>query len=48
MTLRRRVIDYGLAALLLIFSALLMRASFKEPERLNRFDQAILRVSRPR
>ncbi len=47
MTLRRRVIDYSLAAVLLLIPALLMRASFKEPEHLNRLDLAILRVSSP-
>jgi rod shape-determining protein MreC len=47
MTVRRRVIDYGLAGLLLLLPALILSASLKRPERLNGFDQAVLRVSSP-
>lgn len=47
MTLRRRVLDYSLAGLLLLLPFLILRSSFKDPEHLSRFDQAILRVSSP-
>jgi rod shape-determining protein MreC len=47
MTLRRRMLDWGLAALLLVVPALILRASLKEPEATNRLDQAVLRVSSP-
>jgi len=47
MTLRRRVLDYSLAGLLLLLPVFILRSSLKEPENLNRFDQAVLRVSSP-
>jgi rod shape-determining protein MreC len=47
MTLRRRVLDYSLAGLLLLIPLILLHASFKKPENLNRFDEAVLRVSSP-
>lgn len=47
MTLRRRVLDYSLAGLLLLLPVVILRSSLKEPENLNRFDQAVLRVSSP-
>jgi rod shape-determining protein MreC len=45
--LKRRILDYGLSAILLAIPALILHASLKEPESLNRFDQAVLRVSSP-
>ncbi len=47
MTLRRRVIDWGLAALLLLIPALILRSSLKAPEKVSKLDEAILRVSAP-
>lgn len=47
MTLRRRVLDYTLAGFLLLVPLLILHSSFKEPEELNRFDHAVLRVSSP-
>lgn len=47
MTLRRRVLDYSLAGILLLLPAALLHASFKDREDLNGFDQAVLRVSSP-
>jgi rod shape-determining protein MreC len=47
MTLRRRLIDWGLAALLLVIPALILRSSLKEPEETSKLDEAILRVSSP-
>ena len=47
MTLRRRLVDWGLAALLLVVPALILRASLKQPEETNKLDQAVLRVSSP-
>jgi rod shape-determining protein MreC len=47
MTVRKRLIDWGLAALLLIIPALILRASLKDPARTNKFDEAVLRVSAP-
>jgi rod shape-determining protein MreC len=46
-SLRRRVVDWSLAALLLILPALILRSSLKEPEETTKLDQAILRVSSP-
>jgi rod shape-determining protein MreC len=46
-SLRRRAVDWGLAALLLILPALILRSSLKEPEETTKLDQAILRVSSP-
>lgn len=45
--LRRRVLDYCLASLLLCIPGLILHANLKRPEELNRFDQAVLRVSSP-
>ena len=47
MSLRRRVVDWSLAALLLILPALILRSSLKQPEETTKLDQAILRVSSP-
>jgi rod shape-determining protein MreC len=47
MTLRGRLVDWGLAALLLVVPALILRSSLKAPEETNKLDQAILRVSSP-
>src|SRR6188508_2324666 len=47
MTLRRRAIDWGLAALLLLIPALILRSSLKAPEKVSKLDEAILRVSAP-
>lgn len=45
--LKRRIIDYGLSAVLLAIPALILHASLKKPDSLNGFDQAVLRVSSP-
>jgi rod shape-determining protein MreC len=45
--LKRRILDYGLAGALLLVPVLILQASLKEPEDLNSFDQAVLRVSSP-
>lgn len=47
MILKRRILDYGLSAVLLAIPALILHANLKNPDKLNRFDQAILRVSSP-
>ncbi len=47
MNLRRRVLDYSLAGLLLLLPALILHASSKDPGNLNKLDQAVLRVSSP-
>jgi rod shape-determining protein MreC len=47
MTLRRRVLDYSLAGILLLLPAVLLHASLKDREDLNGFDEAVLRVSSP-
>jgi rod shape-determining protein MreC len=47
MTLRRRLIDWGLAGLLLVIPALVLRSSLQEPEEVSTVDEAILRVSSP-
>lgn len=47
MTLRRRLIDWGLAALLLVIPALVLRSSLKDPQETSKLDEAILRVSSP-
>lgn len=47
MTLRRRLIDWGLAALFLVLPALVLRASLRAPGELSTVDQAVLRVSAP-
>ncbi len=43
----RRLLDYGFAGLLLLLAAVFLHANLKNPERLNGFDQAILRLSSP-
>ncbi|WP_428265256.1 rod shape-determining protein MreC [Haliangium sp.] len=45
--LKRRLLDYGLAGLLLAIPALLLHATLKAPDDLNGFDQAVLRISSP-
>ncbi len=45
--LKRRILDYSLAGVLLAIPALILHASLKEPDSLNGFDQAVLRVSSP-
>ena len=45
--LKRRILDYSLAGALLLVPVLILQASLKEPEDLNSFDQAVLRVSSP-
>ncbi|MEM9492196.1 MAG: rod shape-determining protein MreC [Myxococcota bacterium] len=45
--LKRRILNYGLAGLLLAVPAILLHANLKQPEALNSFDQAVLRVSSP-
>jgi rod shape-determining protein MreC len=47
MTLRRRLIDWGLAALFLIIPALVLRASLRRPGDLSTIDQAVMRVTAP-
>ncbi|KAB2896005.1 MAG: hypothetical protein F9K40_15315, partial [Kofleriaceae bacterium] len=47
MTLRRRLLDWGLAALFLILPALVLRASLRSPNETTALDQAVLRVSAP-
>lgn len=47
MTLRRRLIDWGLAALLLVIPALILRSSLKDPEETSKVDEAVLRVTAP-
>lgn len=45
--LRRRLIDYGVAALLLLLPAIVLWASLKDPERTSGFDEAVLRITSP-
>ena len=47
MTLRRRLIDWGLAALFLVLPALVLRASLRKPGETTAVDEAVLRVSAP-
>lgn len=47
MELRRRVVDWGLAALLLVVPALVLRTSLRAPEHVGTLDYAVLRVSSP-
>jgi len=47
MTLRRRLFDWGLAAIFLLVPALVLRASLRQPGELGTIDQAVLRVSAP-
>ncbi len=46
-SLRRRVLDYSFAGLLLLLPLVILRSSLKEPEELNGFDRAVLKVSSP-
>ncbi|HTM21048.1 MAG TPA: rod shape-determining protein MreC [Kofleriaceae bacterium] len=46
-SLRRRILDYTLAGLLLLLPVVILRSSLKDPENLNGFDRAVLRVSSP-
>lgn len=45
--LRRRVVDWGLAALLLVVPLLVLRSSLRAPEKVSTLDAAVLRVSAP-
>jgi len=45
--LRRRFLDYGVAAVLLALPLFLLRAGLGDPGRLSAFDQAVLRISSP-
>lgn len=47
MTLRRRLVDWALAALFLLIPALVLRASLRHPEDQGTLDRAVLRVSAP-
>jgi len=47
MTLRRRLVDWGLAVLFLLIPALVLRASLRSPSEASALDQAVLRVSAP-
>jgi rod shape-determining protein MreC len=47
MTLRRRLLDYGLALVLLAVPAVMLRANLKDSSDLNGFDRAVLHVSSP-
>lgn len=47
MIIKRRILDYGLSAVLLLIPALILHSNLKSPEKLNGFDQAVLRVSSP-
>lgn len=47
MTLRRRLLDWGLVALFLIVPAMVLRASLRRPSELSPVDHAVLRVSAP-
>ncbi|HEU5061088.1 MAG TPA: rod shape-determining protein MreC [Kofleriaceae bacterium] len=47
MTLRRRILDYSLAGILLILPLVLLRSHMKEPDRLSGFDKAVLTISSP-
>jgi rod shape-determining protein MreC len=45
--LKRRILDYSLAAILLALPLVVLRAGLKEPEELGGFDRGVLRVSSP-
>lgn len=47
MTLRRRLVDWALAALFLIIPAMVLRSSLRRPDDLGTIDRAVLRVSAP-
>jgi len=46
-SLRRRILDYSLAGFLLLVPAAILYANAKNPNDLNAFDEAVLRVSSP-
>jgi rod shape-determining protein MreC len=46
-TLRRRILDYSIAAVLLILPLVILRANLRQPGDLSSFDRAVLRVSSP-
>ena len=46
-TLKRRILDYSLAALCVIVPAIILHAGLRNPADLNGFDRAVLRVSSP-
>jgi rod shape-determining protein MreC len=46
-TLRRRILDYSIAGILLILPVVLLRSGMKEPHQLNGFDKAVLTISSP-
>ncbi|HWM85250.1 MAG TPA: rod shape-determining protein MreC [Kofleriaceae bacterium] len=45
--LRRRILDYGLAAVLLAVPVVMLQAGLKSPDRMSGLDQAVLRISSP-
>ena len=45
--LKRRVLDYSLAGILLLIPVLVLHSNLKNPNNINGFDRAILRVSSP-
>ncbi len=47
MELRRRLVDWGLAALLLVVPAMVLRSSLRAPDDVGTVDYAVLRVSSP-
>src|SRR5687768_5169979 len=47
MLLGRRILDWGLAALLLVVPALILRSSLRDPEEASTVDTAVMRVSSP-
>lgn len=47
MNIKRRILDYGLSAVLLVIPVVILHANLKNPNKLNAFDQAVLRVSSP-
>ncbi|MBT8495374.1 MAG: rod shape-determining protein MreC [Deltaproteobacteria bacterium] len=46
-TLKRRILDYSLAALCVLVPAVILHAGLRDPADLNGFDRAVLRVSSP-
>jgi rod shape-determining protein MreC len=46
-TLRRRLVDWSLAAVFLLIPALVLRASLRPPEDRGTVDKAVMRVTRP-
>ena len=44
---KRRIIDLGIGGLLLLLPALILHSSFKAPQHLSRFDEAVLRLTSP-